>query len=180
MSPLARRTSARPVGSAGVRGVVGHNVGTFLQRARSERGCLARASAGDRAVAAQGGLASLLPSPRIIAALSTPAVGTRSSWASVSESDGGTRLSFPSTDPGREVFQPNAVAGLCHGRAPLPARRRSPCPADHWSSRAPPPFHPGRPSHFHVNAVHTSPLWRTSYGVPRKFDWNASASGRAI
>jgi hypothetical protein len=31
--------------------VVGHNVGTFLQRARSGRGCSARASAGDRAVA---------------------------------------------------------------------------------------------------------------------------------
>jgi hypothetical protein len=39
--------------------VAGHNVGTFLQRARSGRGCSARASAGDRAVAAQGGLASL-------------------------------------------------------------------------------------------------------------------------
>ncbi len=82
-----------------------------------------------------------LPSPGIIAALSTPAVGTRSSWASASESDGGTRLSFPSIDPGREVFQPNAVVGLCHGRASLPARRlRGPCPADRWSSRA--PIHP--------------------------------------
>src|SRR4029077_10750988 len=59
MSPLARRTSVHPVGSGGGRGVVSHNVGTFLQRARSGRGCLARASAGDRAVAAQGGLASL-------------------------------------------------------------------------------------------------------------------------
>jgi hypothetical protein len=39
--------------------VVGHSVGTFLQRARSGRGGSARASAGDRAVAAQGGLASL-------------------------------------------------------------------------------------------------------------------------
>jgi len=34
MSPLARRTSARLAGSAGGRGVVGRNVGTFLQRAR--------------------------------------------------------------------------------------------------------------------------------------------------
>ena len=59
MSPLARRTSARPVGSGGGRGVGGRNVGTFLQRARSGRGCSTRASAGDRAVAAQGGLASL-------------------------------------------------------------------------------------------------------------------------
>src|SRR4029077_10883454 len=59
MSPLARRTSVHPVGSGGGRGVAGHNVGTFLQRARSGRGCSARASAGDRAVAAQGGLASL-------------------------------------------------------------------------------------------------------------------------
>ena len=39
----------------------GRNVGTFLQRARSGRGCSTRASAGDRAVAAQGGLASLRP-----------------------------------------------------------------------------------------------------------------------
>src|SRR5271166_448508 len=59
MSPLAHRTSARPVGSGGGRGVAGHNVGTFLQHARSGRGCSARASAGDRAVAAHGGLASL-------------------------------------------------------------------------------------------------------------------------
>jgi hypothetical protein len=56
---LARRTSARPAGSAGGRVVAGHNVGTFLQRARSGRGCLARASAVDRAVAAQGGFAPL-------------------------------------------------------------------------------------------------------------------------
>ena len=55
--------------------MVGHNVGTFLQRARSGRGCSARASAGDRAVAAQGGLASL-SRLWITAALSTPAVGT--------------------------------------------------------------------------------------------------------
>jgi hypothetical protein len=57
-SPLARRTNARPVGIEGGRGMAGHNVGTFLRRARSGRGCSARASAGDRAVAAQGGLAS--------------------------------------------------------------------------------------------------------------------------
>src|SRR5271166_6663839 len=35
----------------------------FLRRARSGRGCSARASAGDRVVAAQGGLASLSSSP---------------------------------------------------------------------------------------------------------------------
>jgi hypothetical protein len=85
-----------------------------------------------------------MPSPGIIATISTPAVGTRSSWASGSESDDGTRLSFRSTNPGREVSQPNAVVGLCHGLAPLPARSLRPCPADRWSSRAPPPFHPGR------------------------------------
>ncbi len=39
--------------------MVGRNVGTFLQPARSGHGCSTRASAGDRAVAAQGGLASL-------------------------------------------------------------------------------------------------------------------------
>src|ERR1700722_5516723 len=140
MSPLAHRTRVHPAGSGGGRGVVGHNVGTFLQRARSGCGCLARASAGDRCGRSSGRIGIVIPSPGIIAALSTPAAGTRSSWASVSESDGGTRLSFPSTDPGREVFQPNAVVGFCHGRASLPARRlRGPCPAERWSSRAPPP-----------------------------------------
>ena len=53
---------------------------------------------------------------------------------SVSESDGGRRLSCPSTDPGREVFQPNAMVGLCRGRASLPARRS----CDRRPSRAPP------------------------------------------
>jgi hypothetical protein len=42
--------------------VVGRNVGTFLRRARSGSDCSARASAGDRTVAAQGGLALLVPS----------------------------------------------------------------------------------------------------------------------
>ena len=72
--------------------------------------------------------------------------------AQVSESDDGTRLSFPSIDPGREVFQPNGVVGLCHGphgRASLPARRlRGLCPVDRWSSRAPIPpcsSHPSSP-----------------------------------
>ena len=91
----------------------------------------------------------------IIAALSTPAVSTRSPWASVSESDDGTRQSFPSTDPGREVCQPNAVVGLCHGRASLCARRlRSPSPAGRWSSCAPPPCssRPFLPM-FHVNVA---------------------------
>jgi hypothetical protein len=72
---------------------------------------------------------------------------SRRSGASLLESDGDTRLSFPSTDPGREVFQPNTAVGLCQGLVPLPARRlRGPCPADRWSSRAPPPFHPGKPA----------------------------------
>ncbi len=73
MSPLARRTSAHPVGSGGGRGAAGRNVGTFLQRARSGRGCSARASAGDRAVAAQGGLASL----RVALFAATGQVGAR-------------------------------------------------------------------------------------------------------
>ena len=81
----------------------------------------------------------------------------RRPWASVSESDGGTRLSFPSTDPGREVFQPRVVVCLSHGRASLPARRlRGPCPADRWSSRAPisSVFIPAVPPKlFHVNTV---------------------------
>lgn len=52
-------------------------------------------------------------------------------WASASESDGGTRRSFPATDPGRELFQLNAAGDLCHGRASFPARRlRGPRPVD--------------------------------------------------
>jgi hypothetical protein len=61
---------------------------------------------------AQGGLASLCrlmgSSPHIDAG-----GDARTSWAWVSESDDGTRLSFPSTDPGREEFQPNAVVDVC-------------------------------------------------------------------
>ena len=77
MSPLARRTSARPAGSGGGRGVAGRNVGTFLQRARSGRGCSARANTGDRAVAAQGGLASLgRPSSRARDTLIWPDLST--------------------------------------------------------------------------------------------------------
>src|SRR5271157_216050 len=73
----------------------------------------------------------------------------------VSESDAGTRLSLPSTDPGREVFQPNAAVGLCHGRASLPARRlHRPCLADRRSSRAPTPPCSSRPFlQFHVNVA---------------------------
>jgi hypothetical protein len=83
--------------------------------------------------------------------------------ASGSESDGGTRLSFPSIDQGREVFQPNAVVGLCHRRASLPAHLRGPCPAECRSSRAPPPCssRPFLPT-FHVNADEWSRNRRTT------------------
>src|SRR5580693_10702067 len=55
-----------------------------------------------------------------VLALALPmAAGLGPLRASVSESDGGTRLSFPSRDPGREVFQPNVVVGLWHEGAPL-------------------------------------------------------------
>ena len=145
--------------------------------ARSKRTWLlsSRQCGGDRAVAAQGGLASLSrPLAAVQGGFSTTSTrlrlsvvswdprlivdagDRRSSWASVSESDGGTRLSFPSTDPGREVFQPNAVVGLCHRRASLPARRlRGPCPADRWSSRAPIPPCSSRPflPILHVNVL---------------------------
>ena len=65
------------------------------------------------------------------------------------------RLSFPRQDPGREVFQPNAAVGLCHGRASLPARRlHRPYPADRWSSRAPiPPCSSQLFPQCHVNAA---------------------------
>ena len=112
-----------------------------------------------------------------VIALALPtAAGLGPLWASVSESDGGTRLSFPSTDPGREVFQPNAVVGLCHGRASLPARRlRGPCPADRWSSRAPPPCssRPFLPFSRRWGAVYDNT--HRPYGVPLEFDRNASA-----
>ena len=45
----------------------------------------------------------------------------RSPSASVPESGGGMRLSFPSRDPGREVSQPNVVVGPCHRPAPRAA-----------------------------------------------------------
>ena len=53
-SPLARRTTARPADGGRGRGVVADSAGTYLQRARSERGRSARASATDRAIATQG------------------------------------------------------------------------------------------------------------------------------
>jgi hypothetical protein len=89
-----------------------------------------------------------MPSPdhhRIVDA----AWGPASARASVPESDGGTRLSFPSRDPGRSVFQPNVVVGLCHGRVPL--RAPGPRPVDRWTSRAPPRYSP-RP-YVHINAA---------------------------
>jgi len=83
-----------------------------------------------------------------------------SSCASASESDGGTRLSFPSTAPGREVFQTNTAIGLDHVRAPLPARPlRSPCPADRWSSRAPTPPSSSRPFSIGLPSRHLNG-WR--------------------
>jgi hypothetical protein len=89
-----------------------------------------------------------MPSPdhhRIVDAASVPA----SARASVPESEVGTRLSFPSRDPGREVFQPNVVVGLCHGRPPL--RAPGPRPVDRWTSRAPPRCSPRL--YIHINAA---------------------------
>ena len=144
MSPLAR-SNQRPSGRQRRRGgVVGHNVGTFCFSAlEADVAAQARASAGDRAVAAHGGLASLMPSPRDNRRI----IDARGRYpqlrgASVSESDGGTRLSFPSTDPGREVISTERqVVGFRHGRASLPARRlRGPCPCRALVfTRAPPP-----------------------------------------
>ena len=95
-----------------------------------------------------------MPSPGIIAASSTRAVGTRSTWGWPPESDGGTRLSFPSRDPGPGVHQPNVVVGLSHGRAPLRAPRpRGPRPANRWSSRATSGVHLAVPPLSHQNSV---------------------------
>ena len=109
----------------------------------------------------------------IIAALSTQPVGARSLWALVSESDGDTRLSFPSTDRGREVFQPNAAAGGLS----LPAHRlRSPRPAGRWSSPAPPPCSSRRSPTLHVNVTLFYADTHHAYRViTLGFDRNASA-----
>jgi hypothetical protein len=57
--------------------VVGRSIDTFLQRAESGRGCSAGSSAGDRAVATQGGLASLRrPSSRARDTLIWPDLST--------------------------------------------------------------------------------------------------------
>jgi hypothetical protein len=123
MSTLARRTSARPVGSGGGRGVVGHNVGTFLQRARSGRGCSAPASAGDRAVAAQGGLASLC---RLLGS-SPPAVGARGRRcrkAKVVRDDLFPRQRRVSTEPRKPLERDQVkVSFSLRGRRWPPSRR---------------------------------------------------------
>ena len=112
-----------------------------------------------------------MPSPdhhRIVDAASVPA----SARASVPESDGGTRLSFPSRDLGREVFQPNVVVGLCHGRAPL--RAPGPRPVDRWTSRAPPRCSPQPFLRFHISTVLFLAIRIRFVAVPHEFDRNAS------
>jgi hypothetical protein len=110
---------------------------------------------------------------------------TRSPWALVSESDGGTRLSFPSTDPGREVCQPNAVVGLCHMRASLPARRPvlglGPCAGSRWSSRTPlPRSSPTVSSIYHVcYALVMTTHFALMVSLPLKLDRRALAGLRA-
>lgn len=112
-----------------------------------------------------------MPSPGIITASSTRAVGTRCAEPSATESDGGTRLFFPSTDPGREVHQPNVAVG--HGRAPLRASGpRGPRPASRLSSRAPPRCSPRPPLSHLYSAVYSNT--HSFMVVPRKFDSNAS------
>jgi len=111
-----------------------------------------------------------------VLALALPmAAGLGPLWASVSESDGGTRLSFPSRDPGREVFQPNVVVGLWHEGAPLRAPRpRGPRPANRWSSRAPPRCSPRPFLRFHINTVLLLVIRIPFMVVLHKFDRNAS------
>src|SRR5271166_3042376 len=141
MSPLARRTSAHPVSSAGERGVVDHNVGTFLQRARSGRGCSARASARDRAVAAQVGLASLsrlLGSPphyRRRRSVPPPLVGVgigkRRWYATIFSCDRPRSRRISTERRGRSLSR----AGFTPRSSPRP----EPCPAGRWSSHTLPP-----------------------------------------
>jgi hypothetical protein len=136
--------------------------------ARSGRGCSARASArGVEQVAAQGAM----PSPGIIAASSTRAIGTRGAWAAP-ESDDGTRLFFPSRAPGRGVHQPNVVVSLRRGRVPLRALR--PRPADRWSSRASPRCSPRPFLRFHINTLLFIASRIPFLVVSHKFDRNAS------
>ena len=170
-------SNQRPsVGSGGGRGVVGHNVGTFLLRARSGRGCLARASAGDRAVAAQGGLASLYrlqgSSPHYRRPGRDPqlvgvGVGKRRWYATIFSFDRPRSRSI-STErrgrfPSRAGFTPRSSSPW-----PLPCRALV-------FTRASSVFIPAVPPIFtSMRCTHRL------YGVPLKFDWNASAGGRAI
>ena len=135
--------------------MVGHNVGTFLQRARSGRGCSARASAADRAVAAQGGLASLsrLPgsSPYRRRRRSVPAARRRRRKAKVVRDDLFLRQPKVAENFNRTPWWVSVTGGL---HAPLVAP--SVAPALSTASLHARRFlrvHPGRSSLiFHVNA----------------------------
>ena len=110
-----------------------------------------------------------------VLALALPMAPGLGPLGSVSESDGGTRLSFPSTDPGRGVHQPNVVVGLCHGRAPLRALRpRGSRPANRWSSRAPPRCSPQPFLRFHISTVLFLAIRIRFVAVPHEFDRNGS------
>ena len=113
-----------------------------------------------------------------VLALALPMAPGLGPLGSVSESDGGTRLSFPSlTDPGRGVHQPNVVVGLCHGRAATPRSFRPCCgsrPANRWSSRAPPRCSPQPLLRFHISTVLFLAIRIRFVAVPHEFDRNAS------
>ena len=171
MSPLARRTSARPVGSAGGRGVVGHNVGTFLQPARSGRGGSARASAGDRAVEAQGGLASLRrllgSSPHCRRRRSAPAargvgVGKRRWYATIFSFERPRSRSISTERCGRSLSQ----AGFTPRSSspwPLPCRPLV-------FTRASSVFIPAVPPKAPPQCIAVYDNTHRLYGVPLEFD----------
>jgi hypothetical protein len=156
--------------------VVGHNVGTFLQRARSGRGCLARASAGierSQLRADWHRYAVSRDHRRIIDArgrypqLVGVGVGKRRWYATIFSFDRPWSRSI-STERRRRF--PSWAGFTPRSSSPWPL----PCRALVFT-RASSVFIPAVPPIFtSMRCTHRL------YGVPLKFDWNASAGGRAI
>ena len=179
-SLLFRRTSVRQAGSEGELGAGGHNAGIFLQRARSGRGCSARASAGierSQLRADWHRYAVSWDHRRIIDAggrypqLVSVGVGKRRWYATIFSFDRPRSRSVSTERRGRSLSQ-----------AGFTSRSSSP-----WSlpcrplvfTRASSVFIPAVPSHIARQCGAVCDNTHRLYGVPLKFDRNASAGGRA-
>ena len=155
-----------------------HSVGTFLQRAGNGRGCSVRASAGDRAVAAQGGLASLSRDNRRLAdaGRSMPAphgrggVGKRRLYATIFSCDSPRSRSISSERRGRHLSRAGSAPGSS-SPWPLPCRPLT-------FTRASTVFIPAASPRMlrQYGVVHDNT--HRPYGVPLEFDRNASAGLR--